>query len=898
MAPQKDDDIPGNADQDTSWAAVNHLMRSGYSWSGHELNSCFLNMRDGTFADVSYVSGLAFDDDGRGAAAVDWDGDGDLDLWLNNRSNPKLRLMRNEYGGGNRFLGLRLEGHTVNRDAIGSRVRVVLSDGKVLARTVRAGVNYTAQTTKDLHFGIPSGATIAAVEVRWPDGSTRAWTDLEVGGRYRLVQGAERAEPLARVAGGAGLRPSEVVRPAATQVSSTPLGVPLPLPELALEDFEGARHRFAGGGPTFVNLWATHCPGCVTELGEFVEQRALLERAGVRILACSVDAPEDRAKAAAMAARIGFWFPAGMAGDDLPLLINSLKKAVHDRYEDIPLPSSLLLDGEGRVVQLYLGPVTAARLAEDVASMKEVRSPVDWLYRASPFAGGRWVHADVWQPSEEGSQLMRMAQFLVEDGGLELARTYAEALVAFAQARRPPEGWLHRAEVAIAQVGNGLVTTDPAGAIALFRPFLELLPDSVLGRVGLAAALLELGGGPETEEAAHVFADVLPELRAPVTVQDHTILGVTLFRLQRYEEALPYLERAVQNSVASGEPVDGALQFAHGSSLVGVGRPEEGLAVLLAMREIVQPSATLESRIGFALDALQRSAEAEAYHARVLELLGEAATPAQRSLAGITAYRLRDWERTVSALGSLDYSQAGSYLPERATLGLALAQLGRDAEALEHLELAMPSRAPSAPEELTFGIVRARTGHLDRALESFTRAVELQPGWVEALRNLALAHDRLGQTAPAIERFEEVLAQRPEDETVRQRLAEAYERSGRTQDAAREYRALKDRLPEAKYRLAWLLASASEDALRNGAEAVALAEELSATTPEVPPVLLDLLAAAYAEVGRFGEAVERAGAALEGARALGAQPPQTSPIEARLALYREGRAYRRGDGGG
>jgi len=898
VAPQKDDDLPGNADQETSWAAVNHLMRSGYSWSGHELNNCFLNMRDGTFADVSYVSGLAFDDDGRGAAAVDWDGDGDLDLWLNNRSNPKLRLMRNEYGGSNRSLGLRLVGSTVNRDAIGSRVRVLLSDGKVLTRTVRAGVNYTAQTTKDLHFGIPSGATVASVDVRWPDGSARTLTGLEVGGRYRVVQGAERAEPLARVADGSGLRAGEVARPVATQVSSTPLGHPLPLPELALEGFDGARHRFAGGGPTFVNLWATTCPGCVAELGEFVEQRALLEQAGVRILACSVDAPEDRAKAAAMAQRIGFWFPAGMADDDLPLLVNSLKKAVHDRYEDIPLPSSLLLDGEGRVVQLYLGPVSAARLAEDVASLKEVRSPVDWLYRASPLAGGRWVHADLWHPTEEGSQLIRMAQFLVEDGGFELARTYAEALVAFALERRPPVGWLGRADVAIAQVGNELVTTDPAAAVALFRPFLELLPDSVLARVGLAAALMELGGRAEGEEAARVFADVLPDLRAPVTIQDHTILGTTLYRLQRYEEALPYLERAAQNSAASGEPLDGALQFALGSSLVGVGRVEEGLSVLSALRDGVPPSASLESRIGVALDALRRPDEAEVHHRRALELLGEATTTAQRSLAGITAYRLRDWERAVALLGTLDYSGAGAYLPERATLGLALAQLGRDPEALEHLEAAMPSRAASAPEELAFGIVRVRTGHLDRALESFGRALELQPGWVEALRNLALAHDWLGQTEAAIARFEEVLAQRPEDDTVRQRLAEACERSGRTQDALREYRALKDRLPEAKFRLAWLLASASEDALRDGAEAVELAESLCASRSEVPPVFLDLLAAAYAEAGRFEEAVQRAGAALEGARALGAQPPQTAPLEARLALYREGRAYRRGEGGG
>ena len=95
-------------------------MREGRSWSGHERNNCFANLGQGSFADVSFVSGLDFADDGRAVAVVDWDGDGDLDLWLRNRTGPQLRLLRNDHPGTGHFLALRLEGTDSNRDAIGA----------------------------------------------------------------------------------------------------------------------------------------------------------------------------------------------------------------------------------------------------------------------------------------------------------------------------------------------------------------------------------------------------------------------------------------------------------------------------------------------------------------------------------------------------------------------------------------------------------------------------------------------------------------------------------------------------------------------------------------------------------------------------------------------------------
>lgn len=100
--------------------------------------------------------------------------------------------------------------------------------------------------------------------------------------------------------------------------------------------------------------------------------------------------------------------------------------------------------------------------------------------------------------------------------------------------------------------------------------------------------------------------------------------------------------------------------------------------------------------------------------------------------------------------------------------------------------------------------------------------------------------------------------------------------------------------PSAMNNLAVLLATAPDASLRDGAEAVRLAEKASTLTGNAHPVMLTTLAAAYAETGRFEDAIRTAEKALELARQAGADALVNRNRQL-LEYYRRGEAYHQQD---
>jgi Flp pilus assembly protein TadD len=116
---------------------------------------------------------------------------------------------------------------------------------------------------------------------------------------------------------------------------------------------------------------------------------------------------------------------------------------------------------------------------------------------------------------------------------------------------------------------------------------------------------------------------------------------------------------------------------------------------------------------------------------------------------------------------------------------------------------------------------------------------------------------------------------------------------GKAELAAEHYREtirLKPDWPEPLNDLAWLLATSSRATLRNGPEAVRLAEQACDLSGHKEARFLGTLDAAYAEAGRFAEAITVAEQARTLAQAAGNQEVATAAAS-RLELYRAGRAY-------
>ncbi len=113
--------------------------------------------------------GLGSTSSGRGMSMADLDGDGDLDIVVNNLTRPAQLFENRLCGGANLLVDLR-SGQPLNRAAIGAVLTLRTSAG-TFTRDVRAASGYLSGDPSQIHFGIPAGAHIERLDVRWPDGA-------------------------------------------------------------------------------------------------------------------------------------------------------------------------------------------------------------------------------------------------------------------------------------------------------------------------------------------------------------------------------------------------------------------------------------------------------------------------------------------------------------------------------------------------------------------------------------------------------------------------------------------------------------------------------------------------------------------------------------------------------
>ncbi len=372
------------------WAELMAAVRAGESWSGYERNGVFLNAPDGArrFIDISGVSGLDFPDDARAIAFCDWDCDGDVDLWLRNRTAPRLRLMLNRGGGGGGLV-FELEGTRCNRDAVGAVVELGIAGQAPMRRTIRAGELFLSQSSRRAHFGIGSASTVESVSVRWPGGVRERFVGVAAPGRFLLREGLGRALPAAH--------PAPVEIPESGPLPTAAGGVAgrvwfpaaLPIPPIVYRDRAAQRAIVRPDGKAqLLLLWSAGCGRCRAELESLQRDRATLGQAGITLLALSVDGIDGAGMAYALTEQLGFDGPWGFAEAGWLEALWRWAGASFDRTPAPGVPLALLLDRRGQAVALYRGAVAAAQVAEDAEALLGVDPLTRW--HLAPALRGTW----------------------------------------------------------------------------------------------------------------------------------------------------------------------------------------------------------------------------------------------------------------------------------------------------------------------------------------------------------------------------------------------------------------------------------------------------------------------------------------------------------------------------
>ena len=375
-------------------------------------------------------------------------------------------------------------------------------------------------------------------------------------------------------------------------------------------------------------------------------------------------------------------------------------------------------------------------------------------------------------------------------------------------------------ESATARVGLGYIAMergDPARALEIFQEVAASQPEGSEANHHVGLAYRTLGDADRAAEAWRLNQDVLIPMYDPL-----------LERLRPLEEdiALP-LDRAVA-AAAEGDH---------------------------------------ERAVGLFEEILQANEADDEAHFRLagsLLVLGDSARG----------------ERHLRRAISLNADHAGAHF----ALAMVLAQGGRRTEAAEHVERA----ADLAPQNLRWRLQRAQaraaSGNTAGAIDELRQIVALDPGMIEARQPLAALLVGSGRAEEAAAQLQALVALTPDDLQARFNLGLVLFETGRYAEARTALDEALGRFPSdvaTRHLLARLLATSPDDAARDGARAVELAQSVVDEQPALDH--LETLAMALAEAGRFDDAVAWQQRALERERAeAGGNSSQRLD---RLALY-------------
>ena len=230
----------------------------------------------------------------------------------------------------------------------------------------------------------------------------------------------------------------------------------------------------------------------------------------------------------------------------------------------------------------------------------------------------------------------------------------------------------------------------------------------------------------------------------------------------------------------------------------------------------------------------------------------------------------------------------------RLNLGVTLREEDKINEAMEHFSMVLQAKPDCAEAYYELGVTLEKQGNFDAAVKHYSEALRMKPGFAKVHKNLGILLARQKKDKEAIFHFYEAIRIGPYNADVYCNLGIIYTNQKNIEKAILHYKKalhLNPNMAQALYNLSWILASCEDERFRNGEGAVTLAEKLCKITRYNQPLALDTLAAAYAETGKFDEAVTLSQKALELALKQGSKELVLG-LKKRLNLYQTGQPYR------
>ncbi len=203
-------------------------------------------------------------------------------------------------------------------------------------------------------------------------------------------------------------------------------------------------------------------------------------------------------------------------------------------------------------------------------------------------------------------------------------------------------------------------------------------------------------------------------------------------------------------------------------------------------------------------------------------------------------------------------------------LAYLLVDRGELDDAISHFEAAARIRSRktdrhynvgSAFVEMNLADALARKGESDEAMVHYEQAIKLEPNYADAYYNRGNVLFAKGRIDEAIADWEKSLLIQPNNADAHTCLGNALLRQGSLKQAIAQYETalvLAPEDPHSRNNIAWVVATSSDGSIRDGAKAIGFAQQAVALSGGREPQFLRTLAAAYAESGRFSEAIAAA----------------------------------------